>query len=517
MTRPDRHRGGRAQGVCVGAPRTGGAGGAQSIVSSALGCDSLRIVEITVALSERFPWLPGTLLFEHRAVSSIVQEIVRLSQPAARTAGAARERATEPGPVAPVGRHRRRRSRRSRRRRELGGRVVGAAPLGRQRRGARARRATALPASARRLTPALGRPHRRRRPLRSGVLRRVAARSGNHGSAAAAVPRGGVGRARGCRHRWRVARSVDGRLCRCDVWRLRVSRQRRVSRRRPAPIDAGKASAWPTGSRSSRLSRSEPRRRHGVLVVGHRAASGCNALKAGECHVAIAGGVNLILDPDRFASLGRLGILSSRGVCEPFGADADGTGAWRGRRRRRAAAACRCVACVGTASTASSRAPVSAPAAAPSGSPRPTRRPSPRRFAAVSRAARVDPAHDLLCRNARARARCSATPSKCAGLIGLHRSRADRPGDRRPAGLHDRLHQAERRSPRSRRWCGGSDQQAAAARAPACSAVADIGATEPCRFRSRRVHSTCSARPAYGRKPSSASTDARRPCRGAPV
>jgi acyl transferase domain-containing protein len=35
----------------------------------------------------------------------------------------------------------------------------------------------------------------------------------------------------------------------------------------------------------------------------------CNALKGGECAVAIAGGVNLILDPDRFGSLGRLGIL----------------------------------------------------------------------------------------------------------------------------------------------------------------------------------------------------------------
>jgi acyl transferase domain-containing protein len=51
----------------------------------------------------------------------------------------------------------------------------------------------------------------------------------------------------------------------------------------------------------------------------------CAALKAGDCAVAVVGGVNLILDPDRFASLGRLGILSARGVCQPFGADADGT------------------------------------------------------------------------------------------------------------------------------------------------------------------------------------------------
>jgi acyl transferase domain-containing protein len=51
----------------------------------------------------------------------------------------------------------------------------------------------------------------------------------------------------------------------------------------------------------------------------------CAALNAGDCRVASVGGVNLILDPDRFGALGRLGILSARGQCEPFGADADGT------------------------------------------------------------------------------------------------------------------------------------------------------------------------------------------------
>src|SRR5690606_35778520 len=51
----------------------------------------------------------------------------------------------------------------------------------------------------------------------------------------------------------------------------------------------------------------------------------CRALAAGDCRVAIAGGVNLILDPDRFVQLGRLGILSMSGRCQAFGADADGT------------------------------------------------------------------------------------------------------------------------------------------------------------------------------------------------
>lgn len=51
----------------------------------------------------------------------------------------------------------------------------------------------------------------------------------------------------------------------------------------------------------------------------------CQALLAGECKAAVVGGVNLILDPNRFAQLGRLGILSPTGRCRPFGAEADGT------------------------------------------------------------------------------------------------------------------------------------------------------------------------------------------------
>ena len=41
----------------------------------ALGCDSLTMVEITVALIARYPSLPDTFLFEHRAVSDIVRAI----------------------------------------------------------------------------------------------------------------------------------------------------------------------------------------------------------------------------------------------------------------------------------------------------------------------------------------------------------------------------------------------------------------------------------------------------------
>ena len=48
------------------------------------------------------------------------------------------------------------------------------------------------------------------------------------------------------------------------------------------------------------------------------------ALRGGECRMAVAGGVNLILDPNRFGQLKRLGILSPTGNCRPFCDDSNG-------------------------------------------------------------------------------------------------------------------------------------------------------------------------------------------------
>ena len=72
----------------------------------ALGCGSFKIVEITVELLGRFPQLPSTLLFEHRAVSEIVAQIVTL-QSAPSGVGLADQSApatvpTEGGPGQPV-------------------------------------------------------------------------------------------------------------------------------------------------------------------------------------------------------------------------------------------------------------------------------------------------------------------------------------------------------------------------------------------------------------------------------
>ena len=57
------------------------------------------------------------------------------------------------------------------------------------------------------------------------------------------------------------------------------------------------------------------------LVAIHEA---CRALQAGECEAAIAGGVSLLLTPDLFQVAGKAGMLSSRGQCRAFDANADG-------------------------------------------------------------------------------------------------------------------------------------------------------------------------------------------------
>ena len=57
------------------------------------------------------------------------------------------------------------------------------------------------------------------------------------------------------------------------------------------------------------------------LVAVHQASQ---ALRAGECRMALAGGVNLILSPDIFIALSRSRMLSPDGRCRTFDAGADG-------------------------------------------------------------------------------------------------------------------------------------------------------------------------------------------------
>jgi acyl transferase domain-containing protein/acyl-CoA synthetase (AMP-forming)/AMP-acid ligase II/NAD(P)-dependent dehydrogenase (short-subunit alcohol dehydrogenase family) len=57
------------------------------------------------------------------------------------------------------------------------------------------------------------------------------------------------------------------------------------------------------------------------LVAIHAA---CQALRAGECEVALAGGVNVLLDPRGFVALSKAGALSPTGRCRTFSSEADG-------------------------------------------------------------------------------------------------------------------------------------------------------------------------------------------------
>jgi acyl transferase domain-containing protein/acyl carrier protein len=57
------------------------------------------------------------------------------------------------------------------------------------------------------------------------------------------------------------------------------------------------------------------------LVTTHLA---CQALRAGECELALAGGVNLMLSPETTVQLSALSALSPNGRCRTFDADADG-------------------------------------------------------------------------------------------------------------------------------------------------------------------------------------------------
>jgi acyl transferase domain-containing protein/NADPH:quinone reductase-like Zn-dependent oxidoreductase/NAD(P)-dependent dehydrogenase (short-subunit alcohol dehydrogenase family)/acyl carrier protein len=57
------------------------------------------------------------------------------------------------------------------------------------------------------------------------------------------------------------------------------------------------------------------------LVAIHLA---CQGLRTGECHLALAGGVNVILTPDLFVTMSRARMLAADGKCKAFDAAADG-------------------------------------------------------------------------------------------------------------------------------------------------------------------------------------------------
>lgn len=50
----------------------------------------------------------------------------------------------------------------------------------------------------------------------------------------------------------------------------------------------------------------------------------CQSIKSGECEMALAGGVNLSIHPNKYYLLKHNNFMSSKGKCEAFGADGDG-------------------------------------------------------------------------------------------------------------------------------------------------------------------------------------------------
>ncbi len=289
-----------------------------------LGCDSFKIVEITVALLRRYPELPPTLLFEHQTVSAIVDAVRKHSRP--------REGAVEAAPLT----------------RERQGQAVGTdiAVVGMAVRCAGARNADELwellvnGRSAVREVPAERRtflaPLRDQRKHWAGLVDDAdefdAAFFGIAPREAAMLD-----------PQLRLLLEVSWQALEDAGWTEGPEVQRTgvfvgvmygdyvFAANRWAEETKSPYRCWEGFSLANRLSQILGFQGPSLAVDTACSSSAtalylaCRALAAGDCTAALVGGVNLILDPARFAQLGRLGILSATGACRPFGADADGT------------------------------------------------------------------------------------------------------------------------------------------------------------------------------------------------
>jgi acyl transferase domain-containing protein/acyl carrier protein len=293
----------------------------------ALGCDSFKIVEITVALSELFPWLPSTLLFEHQSVSEIVKHIGNFA------AGRPEPARTHAGRMAA----------------EAGGNDRAAAEIaviGLDVRTAGARSAAELwkllsegkvavarvPQERNYFIGRLSdkRPHwagladdldlfdaeffgisPREAELMDPQLRmflEVAWRALEDAGCTATTLDSDTGVFAGVMYS-DYARSVNEAL-----------------RGTESPYKS-----WENFSLANRLSQVLGLRGPSMAIDTACSSSAtalhlaCRALRDGDCRLAIVGGVNLVIDPNRFVQLGKLGILSPTGRCLAFGGEADGT------------------------------------------------------------------------------------------------------------------------------------------------------------------------------------------------
>lgn len=287
----------------------------------ALGCDSFKIVEISVSLIERFPNLPSTLLFEHRTVSEIIDEIARRASTALTTTRG-------PGPslgdapihdIAVVGLHLRCAGARS------ADELWALLSEGRS-------AVTAVPTDR----PHFVRPLQDRRPHWGALVDDL---DGFDAEFFGVSPREAEsmdpqlrvflevawGALEDAGNAGRYADPHTGVFVGV-MYGDYVHRANRLAQAAQNPYRS-----WEGFSIANRLSQVLGFDGPSLAVDTACSSSGtalhlaCRAIADGDCRTAIVGGVNAILDPDRFVQLGILGILSHTGRCQAFGADADGT------------------------------------------------------------------------------------------------------------------------------------------------------------------------------------------------
>eukprot|EP00913_Durusdinium_trenchii_P010897 g10226.t1 len=294
----------------------------------ALRCDSFKIVEITVALAESFPWLPSTLLFEHRSVSEIVERVRELSADSEpglahnrslQVIGSSSETPDTNYDVAVVG---------------IDVRCGGAGSpeelwsLLSEGRSAVRRVSKDRPAFLRLLE--------QDRPYWASLLDDV---EGFDADFFGIAPREAKMMDPQLRLILQVAWGAleDAGLVGTNhlpdtgvftgvMYHDYAQAANSAARHANSPYRC-----WEGFSLANRVSQLFDFHGPSIAVDTACSSSGtalhlaCQALHIGECKAAIVAGVNLILDTNRFAHLGQLGILSDTGACRAFGSEANGT------------------------------------------------------------------------------------------------------------------------------------------------------------------------------------------------
>ncbi len=287
-----------------------------------LGCDSFKIVEITVALFEKFSWLPITLLFEHRSVSDIVEAICKEGE--AQTGHEPvfdfpdKREASSLHDIAVIG--------------------IGVSCSGGQTKEALWNLLSGQGSSIRKITPDRPfflEPFEGDLEHWAGLMDDV---DGFDAEFFKISPREAALTDPQTRlvleTSWKALEDAGytGESFTEDTGVYMGAMYSDYSFRANQAANESKSlyRSWETFSIANRLSHFMGFRGPSFTVDTACSSSGtavhvaCMALRAKECRMAVAGGVNLILDPNRFGQLKRLGILSPTGRCRPFCDDSNG-------------------------------------------------------------------------------------------------------------------------------------------------------------------------------------------------